>query len=623
MTKLPPRACTWAGPRRPSRFPATSGRGGIGARRVRGVEQEWRARFAAYKAEFPGLAAEFERRMAGDLPADSATRSPALHQAGASRSQAARRRANPRTRRSTLSARSLPELIGGSADLTPSNGTLRKDSVTLDARVSRRQLYALRRARVRHVGDHERHGAAWRLHSLRRHVSDFLRLRAQCGAHGGADAAARDFRLHPRFDRAGRGRPDPPADRARWRACARFRIWKCGAPATRSRPPPPGRAALEHRDGPTCLVFTRQALTHQSRSAGAGRGDQARRLRADRLRRAARGHRDRHRIRGRHRRRGGAQPRRRRAARCAWCRCRAPPRSIGRMRPTSESVLPPSVSRRVAVEAGATELLVAVRRAQGQSSASITSARRPRRKELFKHSALRRSTWRGDREDVAGESQRFDWTKRGRRWQSKSASTGMAASAAICCARCTRRSAQDEITDRRDQRSGRCQHQCAPDALRHRARPVPRRRPRRRRFDGGQRRSHPRDRAARSGEAALGGTGRRRRDGVHGPVHEQGQGVGASCRGRQEGLISAPGGEDVDATIVYGVNHKVLKPSYTVISNASCTTNCLAPLAKVLHDRHRHRRRRHEHHPFLHQRPGADRRLPLGLAPRALRDHVA
>ena len=50
-------------------------------------------------------------------------------------------------------------------------------------------------------------------------------------------------------------------------------------------------------------------------------------------------------------------------------------------------------------------------------------------------------------------------------------------------------------------------------------------------------------------------------------------------------VISAPGGEDVDATIVYGVNHGVLKSSHTVISNASCTTNCLAPLAKVLHDR--------------------------------------
>lgn len=55
--------------------------------------------------------------------------------------------------------------------------------------------------------------------------------------------------------------------------------------------------------------------------------------------------------------------------------------------------------------------------------------------------------------------------------------------------------------------------------------------------------------------------------------------------GAKKVIISAPGGSDVDATIVYGVNHGVLKASDTVISNASCTTNCLAPLAKVLHDK--------------------------------------
>lgn len=47
-------------------------------------------------------------------------------------------------------------------------------------------------------------------------------------------------------------------------------------------------------------------------------------------------------------------------------------------------------------------------------------------------------------------------------------------------------------------------------------------------------------------------------------------------------VISAPGGKDVDATIVYGVNHGVLTSDAQVISNASCTTNCLAPIAKVL-----------------------------------------
>ncbi len=54
--------------------------------------------------------------------------------------------------------------------------------------------------------------------------------------------------------------------------------------------------------------------------------------------------------------------------------------------------------------------------------------------------------------------------------------------------------------------------------------------------------------------------------------------------GAKKVIISAPGGKDVDATIVYGVNHTVLKASDTVVSNASCTTNCLAPLAKPLND---------------------------------------
>ncbi len=57
--------------------------------------------------------------------------------------------------------------------------------------------------------------------------------------------------------------------------------------------------------------------------------------------------------------------------------------------------------------------------------------------------------------------------------------------------------------------------------------------------------------------------------------------IGAGAR---KVLISAPGEDDVDATIVYGVNHEVLRAAHTVVSNASCTTNCLAPVAKVLHE---------------------------------------
>lgn len=55
--------------------------------------------------------------------------------------------------------------------------------------------------------------------------------------------------------------------------------------------------------------------------------------------------------------------------------------------------------------------------------------------------------------------------------------------------------------------------------------------------------------------------------------------------GAKKVIISAPGGKDVDATIVFGVNQNVLKAEHTVVSNASCTTNCLAPLVKPLHDK--------------------------------------
>src|SRR3990170_1589903 len=53
--------------------------------------------------------------------------------------------------------------------------------------------------------------------------------------------------------------------------------------------------------------------------------------------------------------------------------------------------------------------------------------------------------------------------------------------------------------------------------------------------------------------------------------------------GAQKVVISAPA-DGVDATIVYGVNHAILRRDMTVISNASCTTNCLAPLVKPLHE---------------------------------------
>jgi len=55
--------------------------------------------------------------------------------------------------------------------------------------------------------------------------------------------------------------------------------------------------------------------------------------------------------------------------------------------------------------------------------------------------------------------------------------------------------------------------------------------------------------------------------------------------GAKKVLISAPASDEVDATVVYGVNHQTLRASHTIVSNASCTTNCLAPLVKPLHEK--------------------------------------
>ncbi|MEL0067444.1 MAG: erythrose-4-phosphate dehydrogenase, partial [Gammaproteobacteria bacterium] len=54
--------------------------------------------------------------------------------------------------------------------------------------------------------------------------------------------------------------------------------------------------------------------------------------------------------------------------------------------------------------------------------------------------------------------------------------------------------------------------------------------------------------------------------------------------GAKKVLISAPGADDIDAFVVYGVNHDILKAEHTIVSNASCTTNCLAPIVKPLHE---------------------------------------
>ncbi len=77
--------------------------------------------------------------------------------------------------------------------------------------------------------------------------------------------------------------------------------------------------------------------------------------------------------------------------------------------------------------------------------------------------------------------------------------------------------------------------------------------------------------------------------------------------GARKVVISAPAGNDLP-TIVFNVNHKTLTKEDTIISAASCTTNCLAPMAKALNDRLEDPVRHYVHHPRLHRRPDAARR---------------
>ena len=273
------------------------------------AEQQWRAQWAAYQSEFPALAAEFERRMDGRLPAGF----DALANAYASKTQSdAVQLATRQSSQASLNAfgPGLPELIGGSADLTPSNGTFRKDSVVLVPQQPGGNYL--------HFGVRE-FGMSAILNGLAGHggfipygatfltFSDYARNALRMAAL---------MRLGVIFvythDSIGLGEDGPthqPIEHlASLRVIPNMDLWRpCDGVETAAA----WRIAIEHRANPTCLVFSRQAVVHQSRSAAQVEAISPRRLRAHRQRGAARGDRDRDRFGSRHRGRGGAQARRR------------------------------------------------------------------------------------------------------------------------------------------------------------------------------------------------------------------------------------------------------------------------------------------------------------------------
>ena len=106
----------------PFELPAEVAQAWDARERGRAAEHAWRERFEAYRTTFPEAAAAFERRMQGDLPADFASRLPALFEAIAARPDAIATRKASQNALDAL-APLLPELFGGSADLTGSNLT--------------------------------------------------------------------------------------------------------------------------------------------------------------------------------------------------------------------------------------------------------------------------------------------------------------------------------------------------------------------------------------------------------------------------------------------------------------------------------------------------------------------
>ena len=227
------------------------------------AEQQWRKQFAAYKLEFPALAAEYERRMSGDLPDGFA----ALAQACIGGAQAeGKSLATRQSSQATLNAigPNLPELFGGSADLTPSNGTLRKDSVIVTPAapggnyvhfgVREFGMSAILNGMVAHGGFVPYGGTFLTFSDYARNalrMAALMRLRVVFVYTHDSIGLGEDGPTHQPIEQLAALRVIPHMDV--WRPCDAVETAAAWA------------AAIENRDGPTCLALTRQAVTHQAR----------------------------------------------------------------------------------------------------------------------------------------------------------------------------------------------------------------------------------------------------------------------------------------------------------------------------------------------------------------------
>ncbi len=272
-------------------------------------------------------------------------------------------------------AQALPEFLGGSADLTGSNLTNWKECVAVRGDQAGNHInYGVREFGMSAIMNGiALHGG---YHPVRRHLPDLLRLQPQCVAHGCADETALDLRLHARFDRPRRRRPDASIGRARIEPAPDSAIWITGVRAIRLNRPWHGSRRSKRQDGPSTLIFSRQNLPFQERTAeqiaNIRRGGYVLRDAAD-----AKVDPDRNRFGNRTRDQGRrcTDKARHRGARrldAVHRRLRSP--GCGLQGQRAAKGMP-----RVAVEAGVTDVLAQVRRASKAAwSASIHSANRRR-----------------------------------------------------------------------------------------------------------------------------------------------------------------------------------------------------------------------------------------------------
>jgi len=233
----------------------------------REAEAAWQSLFARYRAEHPALAAEFERRMQGRLPSSwEETRTAAVAAAAAQTAAHATRVSS----QNTLNALGphLPELLGGSADLTGSNNTLRKDSrgITPADASGNYLYYGVREFGMSAIMNGQAlHGGVIPYSGTFLTFSDYARNAVRMAA------LMRQRVVHVyTHDSIGLGEDGPthqPIEHAAsLRLMPNLSLWR---PADGLETAVAWLSALERDDGPTCLVLTRQALPQLVTSAQA------------------------------------------------------------------------------------------------------------------------------------------------------------------------------------------------------------------------------------------------------------------------------------------------------------------------------------------------------------------